>query len=163
MGGMAIGQAAEYVPDRIAALVYVTAVLLQNGLSAGDLPHEKSQVAITLSADGQYITATPEAAAAAFYGDTPAAWRELALARLVPQPTGVMQIPLQLSAERYGKVKRAYIECLRDQVLTIDVQRKMQAALPCDFIGEIDTDHSPFYSQPKALAALLLKVAEIFD
>jgi pimeloyl-ACP methyl ester carboxylesterase len=163
MGGMAIGQAAEYVPDRVAALVYVTAVLLKHGQSAGDLPQEKSRVALTQSADGQYVTTTPEAAVTAFYGETPAAWRDLALSRLVPQPAAVMRMPLRLTAERYGTVKRAYIECRRDQVLTLEVQRKMQAALPCDFTAEIDTDHSPFYSQPEALAALLLEIAAKFD
>jgi pimeloyl-ACP methyl ester carboxylesterase len=163
MGGMAVSQAAEYVPERIAALVYVTAVLLQNGQSAGDLPQETSRVALTPSADGQYVTTTPQAAVAAFYGETPPVWRDLALSRLVPQPAAVMRMPLRLTAEHYGTVKRAYIECRRDQVLTLEVQRKMQAALPCDFTADIDTDHSPFYSQPEALAALLLEIAETFN
>ena len=163
MGGMAISQAAEYVPDRVAALVYVTAVLLGNGLSSANLPQEKSRVPMTLTDDGQYLTTTPEGAVAAFYGETPLEWREAALSRLVPQPAAVLRLPLQLSAERYGTVKRAYIECALDQALTLEVQRKMQAVLPCAFTAQIDTDHSPFYSRPEKLAALLMEIAEIFD
>jgi hypothetical protein len=105
----------------------------------------------------------PQAAVAAFYGNTPASWREAALARLVPQPVAISRMPLQLSAGRYGMVKRAYIECLRDQALTIEVQRKMQSALPCDFIAAIDTDHSPFYSQPETLVKLLMEIGTRFD
>jgi pimeloyl-ACP methyl ester carboxylesterase len=163
MGGMAIGQAAEYVPDRIAALVYVTAVLLGNGLSSANLPQEKSRVPMTLTGDGQYFTTTPEGAIAAFYSETPPEWRDLALSRLVPQPAAVMRMPMQLSAERYGTVKRAYIECALDQALTLEVQRKMQAALPCAFTAQIDADHSPFYSRPEKLAGLLMEIAARFD
>jgi pimeloyl-ACP methyl ester carboxylesterase len=163
LGGIAISQAAEYAPSRVAALVYVTAVLLPNGLASRDLPQEKSRVEVTLSADGQTISAAPEAAVAGFYGDTPQELRETAVSRLVPQPVGISRMPLQLSDGRYGMVKRAYIECLRDRALTIDVQRKMQAALPCDFTAAIDTDHSPFYSQPEALAKLLMEIAGRFN
>jgi pimeloyl-ACP methyl ester carboxylesterase len=163
LGGIAISQAAEYAPAQVAALVYVTAVLLSDGLASKDLPQEKSRVDVTLSADGQTISAAPQAAVAAFYGNTPASWREAALARLVPQPVAISRMPLQLSAGRYGMVKRAYIECLRDQALTIEVQRKMQSALPCDFIAAIDTDHSPFYSQPETLVKLLMEIGTRFD
>jgi pimeloyl-ACP methyl ester carboxylesterase len=163
LGGIAISQAAEYAPARVAALVYVTAVLLGNGLASRDLPQEKSRVEVTPSADGQTISASPQAAVAAFYGETPVALRDAAVSRLVPQPVGISRMKLQLSAARYGTVKRAYIECLRDQALTIDVQRKMQASLPCDFTAALDTDHSPFYSQPEALAKLLMEIAVRFD
>jgi hypothetical protein len=35
----------------------------------------------------------------------------------------------------------------------------MQAATPCNTVLEIDTDHSPFYSAPAALAAHLQNTA----
>jgi hypothetical protein len=35
----------------------------------------------------------------------------------------------------------------------------MHAASPCAAVLAIDTDHSPFYAAPEALAAQLLRVA----
>jgi hypothetical protein len=38
-------------------------------------------------------------------------------------------------------------------------QRRMQASLPCQQRVTLDTDHSPFLSQPDELTAALLQLA----
>ena len=159
LGGMAISQAAEYAPDRVAALVYLSAVMLRNGKSAADIPEKRNGLQLKPSPDGQYMKADPNAALMAFYGETEDDWRKRALERLVPQPTGILSMQLALSSARYGAVKRVYIECLRDQALALDAQRAMQADLPCDEKIEIDTDHSPFYSRPEETCARLVEIA----
>jgi hypothetical protein len=73
-----------------------------------------------------------------------------------------MTTPARLSAERYGAVPRVYIECLRDRVLPIALQRSMRAASPCAATFAIDTDHSPFYSATEALTDHLLAIAARF-
>ena len=50
---------------------------------------------------------------------------------------------------------RAYIECPQDRTITLGAQRRMQAALPCDPVFTLDSDHSPFFSQPEELAQML--------
>jgi pimeloyl-ACP methyl ester carboxylesterase len=165
MGGMAISQAAEYAPGRIAKLVYLAALLPRNGASAFDLTRrdevtdKDARIQLTPAPDGAYITADPDHARAFMYGETAPDWAALAVSRLVPQPLAVMQAKAALSDENFGAVPRAYIECLRDRILSIDLQRAMHAASPCGTVVEIDTDHSAFYSAPEALAAHLVRIA----
>ena len=54
---------------------------------------------------------------------------------------------------------RAYIECTDDNALPLKMQRKMQAALPCDPVITMDSDHSPFLSAPADLTAHLIALA----
>jgi len=165
LGGMAISQAAEVAPERIATLVYVTALLPEHGRSAFDLTRDDNvfdqsdKQEIPPAPDRLTITSDPEHVRAVLYGETEREWADRALTRLVPQPFAVLQMPAALSAARFGSVPRAYIECLRDRVLEIALQRRMQAATPCGTVLQIDTDHSPFYSAPEDLAAKLLAIA----
>ena len=69
-----------------------------------------------------------------------------------PEPMAVFGTPLRLSEDRFGKVPRAYIECLRDNAVPIALQRRMQSRLPCSAVFTIDTDHCPFFSSPGGVA-----------
>lgn len=165
MGGMVISQAAEYAPDCISALVYVSALLPTNGDSAfglagrGDVSGQEPSIKMHVSPDGEYLIAGSDKARSFFYHETPAEWADRAMSLIVPQPLAVMQAPAMLSTGRFGAVPRVYIECLRDRVLPLALQRSMQAAAPCEAVFEIDTDHSPFYSRPEMLAADLNEIA----
>jgi pimeloyl-ACP methyl ester carboxylesterase len=165
LGGMAISQASEYAPDRIATLVYATALLPRDGLSAldltrgGDVIGSKDQMKITPSADGRHITADPASVRSYLYGETEESWAARALSLLVPQPLAIMMTPARLTTERFGATPRIFIECLRDRVIPLQLQRAMQAASPCGAVFAIDTDHSPFYSAHEALVGHLLTIA----
>ena len=65
---------------------------------------------------------------------------------------------MTVTASRFGSVPRAYIETTRDRTVTLASQRRMQAALPCMPVLTLDTDHSPFLSQPEALARILISI-----
>jgi hypothetical protein len=77
------------------------------------------------------------------------------LANLSPEPLKPLVTPLKLSAQRFGRVPRSYVECLQDRAVTLPAQRRMQAALPCDTVHSLDADHSPFFSRAPELAHLL--------
>lgn len=96
---------------------------------------------------------------ATFYNATPAKWVAAAVPKLSPEPLWIHATPLTLTSARYGSVKRAYIETLRDYALPLDMQRSMQAALPCAPVFTLDSDHSPFFSKPDELVQCLLSVA----
>ena len=162
MGGMAITQAAEYVPDKIAALVYVCAFLPGPGgslmaLADGDtaarvLPNLEvdeaagvCSVAKTAQVECFYEECDPEDAAAA-------------MARLTTESLAAFATPVSITDERAGSVRRIYVECVRDHAIGIAKQREMWAARPCERVETIDTDHSPFLSRPEELAAHLLAV-----
>ena len=84
--------------------------------------------------------------------------RHDARARLVPEPLKVLAAPLRITAQRFGRVPRAYIETARDCAVTLAAQRRMQASLPCMPVFTLDTDHSAFLSQPEALARILISI-----
>ena len=48
------------------------------------------------------------------------------MARLVAEPNGPTVTPLALTAERFGTLPRAYIECTEDRTIPLSSQRKMQ-------------------------------------
>ena len=54
-----------------------------------------------------------------------------------------------------SRLKRYYIECLRDRVTPIALQRSMQQIWPFAGVYPIDTDHAPFFSAPTELTAIL--------
>ena len=91
----------------------------------------------------------------ALYHDCPPEITELAHVLLEAEPNWAGFSRLRLSPERYGRVPKVYIECLRDRAVTLPLQRRMQADTPVDRVYSLDSGHSPFFSQPENLARTL--------
>jgi pimeloyl-ACP methyl ester carboxylesterase len=161
-GGIVISRTAELVADKLAGLVYLTAVLAPPGSSLGEtmgLADRSPQELMAPSEDRKTIRMTSrESAKQSFYSATDPAVADRAFDRLCPEPAGIFYEPIRLSAARYGRVPRAYVECLRDAAISIEMQRRMVAAQPCS-VRTLDTDHSPFYSRPDELARMLDEIA----
>lgn len=163
-GGVVISQTAELVPDRISLSVYLTAILMKNGESALDsaglVPSDTLRPRnYEATDDGLAFKVKPDHALS--YGRSPPERVSRALARMTPEPHFALFTPLVLSAERYGRVPRAYVECLADETVTLLLQRAMQAREPCGIVRSIDTDHCPTYSAPAQLAVVLGELAEL--
>lgn len=161
-GGIVISEVAERVPDRIKWLVYLTALLVPPGetllTTSLKLPREPGADTFIVNPDGT-STVRREAAGPIFYNTTAAEWAERAGSLLTDEPMVVFTTPLQLTAERYGAVSRAYIECTKDNALPLALQKIMQTDLPCDPVFTLETDHSPFYSAPSQLAQCLIELS----
>ncbi len=162
-GGLVISEVAERVPDRIDRLVYLTAFLLEQGQSLADVAGRYPTVgpgpAIRPAADPSRLMVDLEQALPIFYGRTSEAEAREAARRLTPEPTAALTTPVKISAEGFGSVARAYIEATEDRAISLEMQREMQAALPCDLVITLNSDHSPFYSAPSELADALLRLA----
>ena len=65
-------------------------------------------------------------------------------------------LKVSLSDEKFGSVKKLYIECLQDNTIRIEDQRRMHSKIQCDVVS-IDTDHSPFFSATNQLVEVMLK------
>lgn len=161
-GGIVISQAAEAAPDSIAALVYICAMLIPNGMSRADIratgqPNPEFEGIRLKIPHGTVVEAS--GAVAVFAQLSPSELASAALARLVAEPEGPTSTPLRLSEGRYGSVPRHYIECLQDRAIMIAEQRRMQMMLPCKSVTALDTDHSPFLSAPNELADALMAIA----
>ncbi len=158
-GGIVISETAERVPDRIRTLAYLTAFLVPAGgslvSSLGLMPQPWTRNVIP--GNGTTSVAEP-AIGPTFYNRTDPAWVARAKAQIGPEPMAPSGTPLQVTDARFGSVPRAYIECLQDRTIPIELQRLMQQKLPCDPVFTLDSDHSPFFSAPDALAKCLLQL-----
>ena len=161
-GGAVITQAAENRPDKVDMLIYLTAYLLRNrefifhyvemDTNALVLP------IIVMSEDQSYATIKEEALVDVFYGNCSNMDIKFAQSRLVPQATKPFSTPVHTTDKNFGSIPRVYISCLRDKVISPEIQKKMYLNVRCNKILMIDTDHSPFFSAPDELTKHLLSV-----
>jgi len=160
--GVVISRAAELVPDSIRRLVYLSAYLLEAGdsVAAAARRDATSLVAANMipAESGSTCMLRDQVIREAFYGACPEQDAEQARSRLSPEPLKPLATPLRITAGRFGRVPRAYIETARDRAVSLKSQRAMQAALPCAPVFTLDTDHSAFLSQPEALARILISI-----
>jgi pimeloyl-ACP methyl ester carboxylesterase len=159
LGGLVISAVAEAMPERVRRLGYVTAFLPKDGDSLVRIcsvdPHNPLNGASVRTPDGKCMRVDPERLRDIFYPDCPAEDLAFASAHGGPEPLAVMFQPVRVTAERFGRVSRAYIHCSRDVALPLFVQEQMVAASPCETVLTLPTGHSPFFAAPERLAAML--------
>ena len=164
LGGVVISEVAERVPDAVDRLVYLTAFLLQSGQSLADVAGRHPDVGPgpalrPAKVDGEVIV-DPDQAIGIFYNAMSGDDARAAVDRLVAQPVAAFTKPVTLTAERFGRVRRAYVEATEDQAISLEMQRDMQALLPCEPVITLQCDHSPFYSTVPELAEALLSLVD---
>jgi pimeloyl-ACP methyl ester carboxylesterase len=164
MGGTAVAQACELRPERVALAIYLAAFLLPDGMSVMMFYEQYlkpwmhgATTRVTHSADGLLSSIDPGSAVEVFYHQADPAVAAAAARRLTPQPEGGRSSKLSLSPQRFGQVRRVYIEATQDRSVHLPLQRRMQALTPCLEVFSIDTDHAPQLSAPAVLTALLLE------
>ncbi len=163
-GGIVISNVAERMPDAISALVYLAAFLVPNEKTLAEMltlspARPVAQNVIVMSEDGLSSTIAPGKVEPVFYNTSDQAHQERAARLVTPEPMMSFATPVRTSDARFGRVRRAYVECLQDNAIPIELQRLMREALPCDPVVTLDTDHSPFYSAPAQLGDALDGIA----
>jgi pimeloyl-ACP methyl ester carboxylesterase len=161
LGGILISQAAERVPDKLASLTYVCAFMLRDGESRMDVaPQDPDSTASKhrISAGEGLVTFTREGLVDSFCNDCSPQDIEFVLERMKPQPVKPLRTALRLTAGNYGRIRRYYIKCTLDRVVTPPFQDKMIAAQPVEHSLELEASHSPFLSKPRELAAILQEI-----
>ncbi len=177
MAGVPITAAAEQSPGKIAKLIYLSAFMpvTANPVQAylGLSQNANSQIVPLLMANPNVIgalrfdTNSPDASyiaslKSAFSADSADLdWAAIAHMMQPDDPAQAYGTPTGATAANWGSVKRSYIGCTADNVIPPDLQQL--------FIAEADTltpgnktdyhsfasSHTPFVSQPEALATLL--------
>lgn len=156
MAGIIISQLAEYIPDKIDKLVYVAAYLPGNNSSLTDEARlaETPGVSVALITDynnNQIRLCKSEVLDVLFYNCCTTEQSEWAISKLKEEePLKPFTDLLKLSVQNFGMVRKLYIECLQDNSITIDQQRRMHKKYITEVIS-IDTDHSPFISRVEEL------------
>jgi pimeloyl-ACP methyl ester carboxylesterase len=161
MGGVTITQAAELVPDLVDCLVYVAAFIPANGQSLIDIgghPDFASSLVITSQRfdEERRVSYVPvELGREAFYTDLPEIDYGPFGTLLVPESPLIAAEPVALTDERWGQIRKVYVETTQDLALPIPCQRRMHQAARVDAVHTLDTAHSPFVTAVPALASIL--------
>ncbi|MFD5748512.1 alpha/beta fold hydrolase [Streptomyces sp. NPDC127033] len=160
--GLVISSAANQVPDRIARLVYLDAMVPEDGESAPDVqPATKATIDLALNSDsGWRVPPLPEMPEPyGLFGVTdPAdvAWLRTMLSDL---PVRCLQQPVRLDNPAVKAIPRTHIHCtVRPESIT---QRPVPAIQPNGTpaqIRELPTGHDCMITMPDELAALLLEL-----
>ncbi len=163
MAGMVVSEVAARRPDKVARLVYLCAYLPRDGESVFDLialnrshePFTAIELAMQMSDDKRSCSIADEEIVPLFYPLAPADVAASAKTLFGIQATLPLAAKVQLDEMDFGRVPRTYILCAKDKVIPVHHQRRMLTRQPCDELLQLDADHSPFYSCPEQLAALL--------
>jgi pimeloyl-ACP methyl ester carboxylesterase len=162
MGGIVISTAAEARPDSVDKLVYVAALLLENGVSVFDIvamDPDSPIVADMIPGDG-IVDINRDDAVELFYNMSPRSDINLAESLMVVNPMLPMVTPISVTEENFGSIHRYYITTAYDNAIPPDIQEYMYTTLPCDEVFAIDSDHSPFFSRPAQLTSILKRIAD---
>ena len=134
MGGAVISHVAAKYPDRIAKLIYVAAMLLDNTQSAADVLDEiKSSGGIN---------------PIGFLGDF---LPHISKLDVVRQPKEPMAAAFSRSSE-FDEIPRAYVRCTKDDVIPLAIQNKMLAAYPGTEVVTLERSHFPQFQDPEEIA-----------
>ncbi|MFE9328691.1 alpha/beta fold hydrolase [Nocardia sp. NPDC052278] len=164
LGGMTVALAAERCPERIETLVYVTGTVLGEGHSMMTDP-AVSQLFNDLGPllvndePNHAIIVPPEAATLLFYHDCNPADIALGLRLLTPEPWGAFATPIELTAERYGRVRRVGLLTRYDQLNRPEIQASTYATGNVSEVFTLPTGHSPMLAAPELFAERLLAIA----
>ena len=171
MGGTVATAAAELEPSLFAHLVYVAAFAPVTGAAAVDYAaspqNEGSMVPSLLGADPAAVGALRvdtgdrglhAAIRETFYGDVDDATAAAAIGLLGPDaPAGITTEPVTVTPGRYGTIPHTYVTCTKDNAVPLALQRRFidevnAVSTTPTAVAELDSAHSPFLSQPAALA-----------
>jgi pimeloyl-ACP methyl ester carboxylesterase len=163
LAGIVISQVAEEVPTQLARLVYVAAYLPRDGESLYGLSQQDPDSHVGRfwqQADPAHYSPASIAAEGiedVFAADCDAATVAELIRTHKADALAPMATPVHLTAERFGRVPKTYLHTTHDNAVSYALQRQMVAGTPVQATYELATSHSPFFSQPAQLAALLVQ------
>lgn len=164
MGGMVITAVAEKIPFRISKLVYIGAFLPASGQSIGEIamtdPDSKLGASLVESADHLTLDVKRENLADLFISDGTQADKDRVLAGYRAEPAIPFGSTVTVTAANFGSVEKVYIRTLKDIVISPGLQDRMIAAAGIKSVYTVNTSHSPFLAQPKAVSDLLLTIGQ---
>ncbi|MCW8843117.1 MAG: alpha/beta fold hydrolase [Rhodobacteraceae bacterium] len=160
-GGFPATLAADIAPAKVKRLIYLCAYVPREGHSLVDMrklaPRQPILKAIARDPSGFSYGIKPEYAQEVFYADCPAGTTEYALAHISQQATLPQTTPAKLG-EGHKSVPKSYIRCLHDNAIPPEFQAEMTADWPPEDVYEMPTSHSPFFTDPTGLAALIAEI-----
>lgn len=148
--GMVVTQAATGHPS-VERLVYLCAFMPDEGESLVHLTGGQPAPWIRVSEDGTTLPDL-EQAPLLFYGDCEPGLQAEATSRIRPMAAAPFVEPVRSPAWKH--VPATYVVCAQDAALPVELQREVFAPRAHEVV-ELEASHSPFFSQPEAVAGLL--------
>jgi pimeloyl-ACP methyl ester carboxylesterase len=170
MGGVTLTYLAEKYPEKISRLIYLTAFMAPKGKKALDyillnlkIPAAKELFQVVSQVnDGRGLKldlTQPAVVKAALYADCSEHDLDIAAKNVLPITSTVPdQTVSTITPKRFGSIPRVYIECTEDKAIPIETQRLMISDVPGATVASLKTSHSSFFSQPDALAKLIIEM-----
>eukprot|EP00276_Gloeochaete_wittrockiana_P019680 CAMPEP_0184339370 /NCGR_PEP_ID=MMETSP1089-20130417/8032_1 /TAXON_ID=38269 ORGANISM="Gloeochaete wittrockiana, Strain SAG46.84" /NCGR_SAMPLE_ID=MMETSP1089 /ASSEMBLY_ACC=CAM_ASM_000445 /LENGTH=267 /DNA_ID=CAMNT_0026666559 /DNA_START=69 /DNA_END=872 /DNA_ORIENTATION=- len=162
LGGAVIQGVGEQTPDRCRLLVFLAGQLLRDGESVATRRYQEGYAyvrgAFTPTKDAQWAVPNEAFIKEVFFNKCTEEDVAEYSKKMIPQAQVPLVTPIQLSKENYGTLPRVYIECLQDNFIPIDLQRRFHQTSPCREVISLDADHAPFLSKTKELAEILLRL-----
>lgn len=161
-GGVVVSQTAELHPEAVRSSIYVCGFLLRDGQSvwrhgfpsprgpAGSPPVLGPDNLMVME-DEAVLDLDRSVVPEGFYYDCTPQDRRRAMKLWKPEPLAPLRTPLLLTESNFGRVPRAYIQCLGDRVIPPAAQQRMCRLTPCNPVIEMKSGHSPFLSEPRLL------------
>jgi pimeloyl-ACP methyl ester carboxylesterase len=157
MGGL-LGSVAEARPDALAAMVFIAPNLPPSGstmLSYVDEYDPGFPACFVWAGDRRSASISAEGVRQFLYNRCAATIVDGLLPLFTPEPVAPFEATLTMTADRFGRVPRYFIETLHDRAVPLRLQRATQARVGFRQVFTLDTDHSPFFSAADDLAACL--------
>jgi pimeloyl-ACP methyl ester carboxylesterase len=145
-GGIVITGVAERVPHRLAHLIYLDALVPQDGQSgldlAGSALRARIERRVSIRGDGWCIPPPPGSPA-----------------KMTPSPFKPLAQPLTIKSPAAARLPRTFIYCTRTGVECLDHIAARVRAEGWQYF-ELETGHMAMLTAPKELAAILLELAQ---
>jgi len=159
MSGIVISKVAEEIPERVKHLVYLGAVVPQNGEALIDLlTKERQETLSKLQGKVKEVFGTLEQLRPMYFTDLEGEEKEFYLKQLTPQPLAAFFEKIQFKQFPQIDVPKTYILGLRDVSLPPELTRRFAERLGVTPL-EIDAGHDMMVSRPDEVAKILLDIA----
>jgi pimeloyl-ACP methyl ester carboxylesterase len=162
LGGWPMSAAAEALPHRVDHLVYLASFVPRDGEKIRDLSEAVAQfdgpsafAALRPSAIKGAHEFAVELAVDTFYNLCAPGVADSAVRRLRPQADAPLVPAIRVSPGRFGAIAKTYVVCSKDRALPPAAQHWQCERHPDMRKFVLEADHSPFFSAPDALAALV--------
>ncbi|GAC1568338.1 MAG: alpha/beta hydrolase [Vulcanimicrobiaceae bacterium] len=162
MGGIPASGAAEARPEKVAALVYLCALLPESGESLGEITATDTQARLgphlEIDAAAGVARCSDAGKREALLNRSDESAAAIVLGYTFPEPIQPFGTGVTLTPERFGAVRRFYITTTDDRGLGTALQKRLYEAQPCERVFSIEADHMPMLSATDAVAKALLEI-----
>lgn len=162
LGGVVVPRVAEAAPERIAAVVWLTGPVLNDGETLLEAVPQTPAIAaaVTVLPDGTLETDRDVLLDAILSDGTDDDRRWVAERHVDDYPRAGLTEPGRLSAFLELGIPTAYVAASQDQTIPIELARSFAARLPGSRWVEVDSSHDCMIARPAETAEALIRAAE---